>query len=152
VGRRLALPVALAAFLFCLWWYARNSYRVPFGRSSVQANKSLVRGWLGIVYFGALLGVGLLTEMSTPLVWAGAIYSVVTGPAAAAAYGLGFGVGRSSPAIAGAFLGPGVRDPHRVGLFVVSDLRSRLRWPGLAASTLGVLTAAALLSGAIQCC
>lgn len=152
VGRRVAMPVALAAFLFCLWWYARNSYRVPFGRSSVQANKSLIRGWLGVVYFGALLGVGLLTEMSTPLVWTGAIYSVATGPAAAAIYGLAFGVGRSSPAIAGAFLGPRVRDHHRVGLFVVIDLRSRLRWPGLAASALGVLTAAALLTGLMRCC
>jgi hypothetical protein len=150
VGRWLAMPVATAAFLFCFWWYARNSYRVPFGRSSVQANKSLVRGWLGVVYFGALLGVGLLTEMSTPLVWAGALYSVATGPAAAAAYGLGFGLGRSSPAIAGAFLGPRVRDHHRVGLFVVIDLRLKLRWAGLAASTLGILTAAALLAGIVR--
>ncbi len=150
VGRRLVMPVAAAAFVFCFWWYARNLYRVPLGRSSVQANKSLVRGWSGIVYFGALLGVGLLTEMSTPLVWTGALYSVAAGPAAAAAYGLGFGLGRSSPAIAGGFLGPRIRDHHRVGLFVIIDLRPRLRWAGLAASTLGVLTTAALLSDVMR--
>jgi hypothetical protein len=149
-GRRLAVPVAALAFLLCLWWYARNFYRVPFGRSSVQANKALIRGWLGVVYFGALLGVGLLTEMSTPLVWAGALYSVAVGPGAAATYGIAFGLGRSTPAIAGGFLGPRVRDHHHVGLFVVIDLRSRLRWVGLFASTLGLLTAAALLTGVMR--
>jgi hypothetical protein len=38
--------------------------------------------------------------MASPLVWAGVLYSAVGGFSAAACYGLGFGLGRSSPVVA----------------------------------------------------
>lgn len=50
----------------------------------------------GSALFGAVLGVGLLTLITTPLVWAGAVAVLATGSAAAGVlYGIGFALGRT---------------------------------------------------------
>ena len=72
--------LALAALLGALVWHVCGRHRIPWGRESVQARRPTAeRGWPGLLYFGALLGVGLLTEMATPLVLAGAVMAAAQG-------------------------------------------------------------------------
>lgn len=135
-------PVVVGGYLYSLYWHARRRLIVPFGRTSVQANRDLVRGTPGLVYFGALLGNGLLTEMSSPLVWAGAGFAAVAGPLPALLYGVGFGLGRSATALAGIPLGPRVTDYGRVADFVTGALRRRLHPVGVVAALLGAAVVA----------
>ena len=140
---RMLLPAAAVCFGYCLMWHARGRAQVPFGRRSIQANKSLVRGVPGLLYFGALLSTGILTEMSTPLVWAGIVYSLAAGLPAALYYGIGFGVGRSVPALAAV---PAYRrdiDYGALAGFVVFTLRRPLRHVGTLAALVGAALAAA---------
>ncbi len=58
------------------------------------------------MYFGALLGMGVFTEMASPLVIGGAWLSIAWGMHWGMSYGLGFGVARSMPAFRGAIAGP----------------------------------------------
>lgn len=133
------LPLAALPFFgYGFHWHWRGRGRFRFNRQSVQANKVLARrGQRGLVYFGGLLGVGLLTEMSSPLVWAGFVYAATSGIRAAAAYAVGFAFGRATPTLAaaanvGADLPPGVIAP-----FIVVDLRRYTRWLGVATAALG---------------
>jgi hypothetical protein len=72
--------LALAALLGALVWHVCGRHRIPWGRESVQARRPTAeRGWPGLLYFGALLGVGLLTEMARPLVLAGAVMAAAQG-------------------------------------------------------------------------
>lgn len=135
-------PAAVALYLYALYWHLWRRVVVPFGRSSVQANRDLVRGTPGLVYFGALLGHGLLTEMASPLVWAGAGFAVVGGAWAGLGYGIGFGIGRSATALAGIPFGPQVSDYGRVAGFINGRLRQWLRPVGVVAAALGVALAA----------
>jgi hypothetical protein len=57
------------------------------------------------LYFGAILGVGVATHMTTPLVWASLFVAAVEGPRWAIAAGIGFGLARALPAVAGGILG-----------------------------------------------
>ena len=101
-------------------------------------------GLAGRAYFGALLGTGILTEMSTPLVWSGLIYSVAAGLPAAALYGMGFGFGRSAPALAAI---PAHKRPVDYGAVAVSVLwviRRPLRYVGIVAAAAGAFVALAL--------
>jgi hypothetical protein len=99
------LPIASAAVgtivlaAACAWalvWYA---YPAPGLLPSPR--KQLNRRYVeipvaGAALFGAVLGVGVLTSITTPLVWAGALAVLATGSAAAGAlYGLGFALGRT---------------------------------------------------------
>jgi hypothetical protein len=83
----------------CVWalvWYAH-----PVPRLLPSPTKQLNRRYVevplaGAALFGAVLGVGLLTPVTTPLVWAGAIAVLASGSAAAGAlYGFGFALGRT---------------------------------------------------------
>lgn len=123
----LALGIALA-LLSSLWHLSgRDSFRGD--RQRFQAKRSWVnRGRAGLFYFGAVLGVGLLTEMSTPLVYAGAALAAASGPLAAAAYGVGFGLGRSVPPWVAVAMGDRAV-PAVVGLAFIEN-GHRLRWLG----------------------
>lgn len=140
-GAGYVAPVVVAGYLYGLWWHVRGRVVVPFGRASVQANRDLVRGTPGLVYFGALLGNGLLTEMSSPLVWAGAGLALVAGPLAALGYGVGFGLGRSATALAGIPLGPHTTDLGHAAGFITVTLRRRLHPVGAVAALLGAVVA-----------
>lgn len=137
-------PLVVAGYLYSLYWHIRGRVVVPFGRASVQANRDLVRGTPGLVYFGALLGHGLLTEMSSPLVWAGAGFAAVAGPLPGLLYGIGFGLGRSATALAGIPLGPRTTDYGRAAGFITVGLRRRLRPVGAVAAVIGAAAAAAV--------
>jgi hypothetical protein len=100
VSARFAAPALVLLYGGSAAWHLSGRKGFRGDRRGVQANRQLVRGAGGYAYFGALLGVGVITEMSSPLVWAGVLYSAVAGFSAAACYGLGFGLGRSSPVVA----------------------------------------------------
>ena len=140
VGSMLGRPSALlllavAALAWACLWYLRGRYRLPGGREAVQANRDLaIRGPAGMLYFGALLGVGLLTEMSTPLVYAGAALSLSQGLGWGALYGVGFGLGRSAPALAAALIPRRDVNPAAIARVMVSTNRKRSRWLGLVVS------------------
>jgi hypothetical protein len=83
----------------CVWalaWYAHPVPRLlPSPAKQVNRRYAAVP-LAGSALFGAVLGVGLLTLITTPLVWAGAVAVLATGSAAAGAlYGIGFAVGRT---------------------------------------------------------
>ena len=92
--------LALVAYIAAWRWHLSNRWRFPGDRRGVQANKHLVRGIGGRLYFGALLGAGIVTEMSTPLVSTGIFYGLAGGALVAVCYGFGFGLGRSAPSMA----------------------------------------------------
>jgi hypothetical protein len=133
------LLLAVAVLFWACQWYLRGRYHLPGGRQAVQANRNLaVRGPAGMLYFGALLGVGLLTEMSTPLVYAGAALSLSQGIGWGALYGVGFGLGRSVPALAAALIPRRDISPAAIARTMAFTNRERSRWLGLATSA-GVL-------------
>jgi hypothetical protein len=131
----LLLLLAVAALAWASLWYLRGRYRLPGGREALQANRNLAaRGPAGMLYFGGLLGVGLLTEMSTPLVYAGAALSLSQGLWWGALYGVGFGLGRSAPALAAALIPRRDISPAAIARAMASTNRERSRWLGLATS------------------
>lgn len=89
--------VALAAAcLAALAWYV-----YPSTRLLLSPRKQLTRRYVevplaGSALFGAVLGIGLMTLITTPLVWSGALAVVASGSfAVGLVYGLGFAVGRT---------------------------------------------------------
>lgn len=90
----------------------------------------------GVLYFGAILGVGLLTDMATPLVYGGAALALNIGPGAALISGIGFGLGRSLPGWVAVVVGP-LAPPSRVAVRMISAVHW-FRWPGAAIGILGL--------------
>lgn len=136
---------AIPLFLVSFRWHWRGRSRFHFSRQSVQANHELARrGRRGAAYFGGLLGVGVLTEMSSPLVWTSLVYAAVTGVSTAASYAVGFALGRSTPALAAAVWVGATTDPHEVTIYVVVRLRRYTRWLGVPVAALGGLASAAV--------
>lgn len=134
-GQRVFAPVAAILLGWCAIWYLRGRGRVPFGRAGIQARRALVtRGYVGLGLFGAILGVGFLTEMSTPLVQAGCALALAQQPFFGVCYGMGFGMGRA--------VGPwiGAVAPRRVSMQALArpflDWKANSRWPGLALTIL----------------
>lgn len=139
---RSAQAVAILLLIWSMIWHARRMQFVRFGLSQIQANKqTAARGVPGAFYFGAALGSGLLTKMSTPLVQVGALLAVACGPGWALSYGAAFAAGRSSPVWVGLLSGSR-KEPHSVALAFI-DRRTRLWVVGLAAAVLGVACALA---------
>ena len=131
---------AIAWIAFCLCWYAFGFTKVPLGRESIQANRQWAnKGPRGVFYFGALLGIGLLTQMTSPLVLGGALVAASSGVWWAVLYGAGFGAGRSLPALSGAVVGLGKLDPGQVAARIISRRRTwGTRLAGGAASLLAL--------------
>jgi hypothetical protein len=131
----LGLPRSLLAGMLSLGalaWYARGHYPIPWGRAGVQANRDLAsRRRAGLLYFGGVLGPGILTVMSTPLVWVGVAFCLAGGVVWGVLYGMSFGFGRSVlglvvASIKGRDLDAGQLTDHVLGM------KSRVRWVGLA--------------------
>ncbi len=115
-------------------WYLSGRRQIPFGMATRQANRYAAHsGPLGVVYLGQVLGLGIATEMSTPLVWSGVLFAVGLGAPASAAFGLGFGLGRSAPVIAGAVIGERVELSTAIDKMLV-DLPARTRPVGFVVS------------------
>lgn len=110
-----AVAVAASACALAL----RGGSRFIGDRRSWQANRArALRGPVGVLYFGALLGAGLLTEISTPIYYVALLLAAANGLGWAVIGGIGYGIGRSFPAIAGAGIGMRLT-PHIVALWFV---------------------------------
>ena len=117
--------------VLALAWHLSGRVGFPFDRSGVQAN----RGWamstrLGRVYFGYLLGLGVITHLTTPLVYALLALSAAAGWQAALALGIGFGLGRSLLAVAGAVLVDRGGDPGEISTRIITP-GTLDRWVGV---------------------
>lgn len=78
------------------WWHWRRLQRFTLDRYPVQARRNLAgRAWVGIAYFGWILGTSLATQMATPLVQALAALAAVLGVPFGIAAGVGLGLARS---------------------------------------------------------
>lgn len=132
-----AAALAAGAYLGAAAWYVTARRVVPFGRAAVQTSRAVAfRGRIGVAYFGALLGAGLLTEMSTPLVWCGALAAAAMGVPWALAFGAAFGVGRSLPPLVFAVRRE-PETPANVVEFMISRLPRALHLPGLVTAVVG---------------
>jgi hypothetical protein len=149
IGRLDALWFALAFVLLVasVAWYAKRGITFPFARQGAQANREWAR-WpaFGLFYFGGLMGIGILTAMSTPLVYAGVAMSLALGPLWGVLYGAAFGIGRSIPAFVGAALGPSIV-PESVASGISIRFQSEARVIGLLATVMTFATLIALTSG-----
>jgi hypothetical protein len=123
------------------WWRGR-----PVVASGRQISKRLARApAIGPVAYGAVLGTGVLTIMSTPAVWLGLCCCVaIGGPGWGSAYGASFGIGRWLMLVLDARRSRG-KPPAAAGLLALGrqiDPSSRFRLVGLLGG-LAVLGAAA---------
>ncbi|MDP9203313.1 MAG: hypothetical protein M3P26_15470 [Gemmatimonadota bacterium] len=107
---------------------------VPFGREGSQARRRYIATPLGQLYFGAVMGVGVLTEISTPLVFGGMAMAAFLGWPQAITYGAGFGLGRA----AALWVGSLVARPGSLHLVAGSYLQAKryARWPNVLVSVL----------------
>lgn len=97
-------PVTVYLLAASFLWHIRGRPTFRGAKAEIQANRQWATSRrFGRVYFGVLLGAGLLTAMTTPLVFAGAGLAAVNGPGWGVAYGAGFGTGRSIPTFAAVF-------------------------------------------------
>lgn len=117
--------IALTAFLgiTACWWHARGRRSFKLDRRSIQASRALASlGWVGMAYFGSILGATLFTEMTTPTVQVLAALSVVAGLKFGIVAGIGLGLARSFDPWRGAFASG--RDPATVVKMYISRPRS----------------------------
>jgi len=137
--------LAALAYAGAAAWYATGRRVVPFGRVAVQTSRTAsYRGRGGIAYIGIVLGAGLLTEMSTPLVWCGALAAVAMGLPWAAAFGGVFAIGRSIPLLVAASR-PRPLSPAIVLDFMIRRLPGVFRWPGFLTAAAGSVVTLRLL-------
>jgi hypothetical protein len=94
---RPALEVASALLVIrAVWWHLRRPSPFTLDRRLIQASRKYAgAGWIGVSYFGWILGTTLFTQMATPLVQALACLSAALGVQFGIAAGLGLGLGRS---------------------------------------------------------
>jgi hypothetical protein len=93
-----ALWAAIAAAGYSLVWHASGARRFPGSHPGWQVNRQIAtKTRLGRVYFGGSLGFGIVTQMSSPLVYVVALYATAVHLPLALLAGVGFGLGRSRP-------------------------------------------------------
>jgi hypothetical protein len=128
----LVLSLAVHAAGMSFTWFAQQ------GRQSVRSLANA--GRLGRLYFGAVLGVGIATHMTTPLVWASLFVASVEGVWWAAAAGIGFGLARALPALAGGVFGGDRWLPGAVTRLILSfDTSARIAGVAIAVGSLVVV-------------
>jgi hypothetical protein len=135
--RAIWLCSSLCMLLASVVWHVRGLADFPGSRRSRQSNRRRAqRGVLGSAYFGGVLGVGLVTEMTTPLVLTGAMMAVANALPWAILYGVGFGVGRSVASWVGVLIG-GSGLSAGVVVEKVLDIASLTRWVAVIAALIG---------------
>lgn len=128
--------------VLALVWHLSGRTGFPFDRSGVQANREWAMSTrVGRVYFGYLLGVGVITHLTTPLVYALLALSAAAGWQAALVLGIGFGLGRSLLAVAGTVLVDRGGDP--------GEISTRIITPGAVDRWVGAVSALAVVAVAI---
>jgi hypothetical protein len=92
----MAIVLALGSILSIAWYLHPNPAWLPSPRKQVARHPAVYVPGRGGLIFGGLLGVGVLTKVTTPLLWVGVAASLAAGSALwGLAYGAGFGLGRS---------------------------------------------------------
>jgi hypothetical protein len=136
------LVVAAAVAAYALGWHAIDAHRFPGSRSGRQANRRwATRTRLGRVYFGGILGLGLATQMTTPLVYALVAFAMAVHFPLAVAAGVGFGLGRSRPVLTGLRWGDKVTPAAVAARFTHPARSDRLIGCGVAAALLATAVA-----------
>jgi len=125
-----------ACIVFSLLWHLRGSLSFPGNRVSMQVDRERTFYTpTGRFYFGAVMGVGLLTHMTTPLVYVFVLLTPSMSYVQALVIASGFATGRSIPILAG-FMNVLKRpDPGDVSVWIVT--------PRVADRFLGVVVSAA---------
>jgi hypothetical protein len=94
--QREAAVVVGAAAAFAGIWYVLPTTWLPSSRWQVARNPIVYRPGIGAAVFGAFLGTGLLTRITTPFVWVGLLAVIDAGRGTAGlAYGAAFALGRT---------------------------------------------------------
>ena len=128
--------------MLALIWHLSGRTGFPFDRSGVQANRAWATSMrVGRFYFGYLLGLGVITHLTTPLVYVLLALSAAAGWHVALALGVGFGLGRSLVAGAGAVLVDRGGDPD--------EISARIITPGAVDRWVGVVSALAVVAVAV---
>lgn len=97
-----SMSVAVLAAVYSLVWHGRDRLVFRGSRSGWQADRRLATETaFGRLYFGGILGFGIATYMTTPLVYALAAYAAAVRLPVALLAGVGFGLGRSRPVLTG---------------------------------------------------
>jgi len=128
--------------VFLIGWYGWWRRARPRASGGRQISKRLARAHVfGPLAYGAVLGAGVLTIVSTPAVWLGLACCLLVGvPAWGSAYGVAFGAGRAFMLLLDARWSQG-KPPVAVGFRIVAreaDPRSRF-WRFGVVSGLAVL-------------
>lgn len=93
---RLGVAISVASLASLAWYLRPDPTWLPSPRRQVARIPITVAPVKGALIFGTVLGVGLLTKITTPLVWLGLAATIARGsPFWGFAYGSAFGVGRS---------------------------------------------------------
>jgi len=137
-------PLSLIALavggLWCLAWYIWPSPRL-LPSPSKQLNRQYVEvPVIGSAAFGGVLGIGLLTLVTTPLVWVGALTVLASGSVVlGAVYGASFALGRASQLLWDRVRAQ--RPASEIGLWVARRRQTRHRVGALLAVSLVVAAA-----------
>ncbi len=93
----LARPIFAVGLLLGLAWHAlRGDHLFTWPRRQIRRDVALHPRY-GMFIYGAVLGVGVLTLVTTPLVWLGGLGVVASGsPVVGAILGLAFGLARAT--------------------------------------------------------
>jgi hypothetical protein len=92
----LVAVLAVGSALSAVWYLHPHPAWLPSPRMQVARHPAVYVPGKGGVIFGAFLGAGLFTPVTTPLVWVGMAASFAAGSVVLGlAYGAGFGIGRS---------------------------------------------------------
>jgi|HubBroStandDraft_2_1064218.scaffolds.fasta_scaffold18168_5 hypothetical protein len=136
-----ALVVVSACLIVrAVWWHLRRPKPFMLDRRLIQARRKYAgSGWIGVAYFGWILGTTLFTQMVTPLVQALASLSATLGIGFGIAAGLGLGLGRSFEPWRGAM----ARADPDIATVVEYFVKGR---SGVAFQLAAIATAAALLA------
>lgn len=146
----IGLPLFLASGLALGAWYYRKQQQ-PSASQGRQISKRLARAsGIGPLAYGAVLGVGLLTIVSTPAVWLGLVCCLGLGRAASGVvYGMSFGAGRALVLVRDSRqVGRGA--PEQIVLHVLRrqlDPKSSFPWYGMLAGVtmIGVAAVAGIV-------
>lgn len=131
---------AIAAAGYSLVWHASGARRFPGSHPGWQVDRQIAtQTRLGRVYFGGSLGFGIVTQMSTPLVYVVALYAIAVHLPLALLAGAGFGLGRSRPILTGLRAGDRVTPLAVMMRFARSTRADRILGCGVASALIASL-------------
>ncbi len=131
---------ALGALLSALWYLLAYPRWLPSSKKQMNRRTANLPG-VGLYAYGAVLGVGVLTIVTTPLLWVGMLHAFLSRSMLwGAVFGAAFGLGRVLPLAVHVSVGT---PAQAVDLRILAVSRWRVRLFGVAAGmSLAVLAGA----------